>query len=290
MNELQKKEFELLREFIRVCDTLGLTYYLVCGTCLGAVKYKGFIPWDDDLDAALPRKDYRIFLDKAQGLLGNGVFLQTFETDENFPNFFAKLRDSRTTFIEKSVRHIDMNHGIYIDVFPLDGYPDDPGKQQEIERFKQTYGREMSSVFDTGSANFKVKALAAAKKILRVRTDARALVRQADKLFSSYPTEDSELWCNHGNWQGVREYAPRGQYGSGTEAEFEGIKVRIPEKYDEYLTQKYGDWRADLPEEERKGHHCCEICDTERPYTDYVERLPGGGIEISADAYKERKK
>jgi lipopolysaccharide cholinephosphotransferase len=61
VNALQKAEFEILCEFVRICDELKLTYFLVCGTALGAVKYGGFIPWDDDVDVALPRKDYEIF-------------------------------------------------------------------------------------------------------------------------------------------------------------------------------------------------------------------------------------
>ena len=128
----------------------------------------------------------------------------------------------------------------------------------------------MSVVFDTSNASVKVRALAAAKKLFGFKTDYADLVRGADELFSSYPIEDSKLWCNHGNWQGIREYAPAEQYGKGTFAEFEGLKVRIPRKYDEYLTQKYGDWRADLPEDQKVGHHYCIVCDTERSYKEYI--------------------
>ena len=69
MNELQKIEFDLLKIFVEICQKLNLNYYLVCGTALGAVKYNGFIPWDDDIDVALCREDYEIFCQKAQQLL-----------------------------------------------------------------------------------------------------------------------------------------------------------------------------------------------------------------------------
>ena len=121
MTDLQQTEFEILKEYIAVCERLKLRYYLVCGSCLGAVKYSGFIPWDDDIDVAMPREDYRVFCEKAPLLLPEHLFLQTNESDRNYPNIFAKLRDSRTTYIEKGMAELDIHHGVYIDVFPLDG-------------------------------------------------------------------------------------------------------------------------------------------------------------------------
>lgn len=76
MTELQEIEFGLLQQFLSICEQLNLTYYLVCGSALGAVKYGGFIPWDDDIDVALPRKDYEIFCRKAPQILPEWCFLQ----------------------------------------------------------------------------------------------------------------------------------------------------------------------------------------------------------------------
>ena len=138
MNELQKVEYSLLRNFISVCDRLGLAYYLVCGTALGAVKYGGFIPWDDDVDVALTRADYNIFCEKAQQLLPDYIFLQNYKTDSAFPSLYTKLRDSRTTFIEESAKSLPINHGVYIDVFPLDGYPENKKAITRFEKKKKT--------------------------------------------------------------------------------------------------------------------------------------------------------
>lgn len=105
-------------------------------------------------------------------------------------------------------------------------------------------------------------------------------MQKLEKTISAFSTGSSQIWCNHGNWQGKAEYAPREQYGDGAWATFEGLRVRIPEKYDEYLTQKYGDWRAELPPEQQVGHHFAEVVDLTRPYTDYVKKLPNGKITI----------
>ena len=89
MNELQKIEFDMLKEVVRVCSELKLTYYLVCGSALGAIKYRGFIPWDDDMDIALPRRDYEIFIKEAQALLPENLFLQNYHTEPSFPQIFS---------------------------------------------------------------------------------------------------------------------------------------------------------------------------------------------------------
>lgn len=133
MNELQQAEFALLKAFDQVCAKLGLKYFLVCGSALGAAKYRGFIPWDDDIDVALYREDYEIFCAHAAALLPEHLFVQNYRTDPAFPAIYSKLRDSNTTYIEKSARHLPIHHGIFIDVFPLDGYPDGRLARRRLE-------------------------------------------------------------------------------------------------------------------------------------------------------------
>ena len=271
MNELQTVEFNILRAFVDICDSLSLKYYMVCGSALGAVKYKGFIPWDDDIDVALPRPDYEVFCERAQELLPENYFVQNYRTDPRCPFFYTKLRDSSTAFIENSVRKIKMNHGVFIDVFPLDGYPADEAGAAELEKTKRRLTLRLSSAFAISkNSKLKTKAFFIAEKLLGCPRRAQGYARRLDGLLSSYPTENSELWCNHGNWQGKREYAPREQYGNGTWATFEGLRVRIPLKYDDYLSQKYGDWRAELPDDRKVGHHNAFILDLNKAYKELI--------------------
>lgn len=90
MNELQQAEFALLKAFDQVCAKLGLKYFLVCGSALGAAKYRGFIPWDDDIDVALYREDYEIFCAHAAALLPEHLFVQNDRTDPAFPAIYSK--------------------------------------------------------------------------------------------------------------------------------------------------------------------------------------------------------
>ena len=125
MNAVQIKELELLKIFISICEKYHIKYFLACGSVLGAIKYKGFIPWDDDIDVCLLRPDYERFLDVANAEIPEWCFIQNSKTDPAFPHFFSKLRNSNTTFIEKGTAHLHINHGIYLDIFPIDGYPFD---------------------------------------------------------------------------------------------------------------------------------------------------------------------
>lgn len=268
MNELQSCEMNILREIVSVCHQLGIRYYMVCGSALGAVKYQGFIPWDDDVDIGMFREEYERFVREAPPLLPEHLFLQNFRSDKAFSQIYSKVRDSRTTYIEKSVANLDMHHGVYVDVFPLDGYPTTAKEQKAFERKKKYYKLICESRFDFPRS----PKAALVTKLLRItgisRCSHKYLIKY-DTLIASYPTADSPVICNHGNWQGKLEYAPREQYGEGLEVPFGDLTVRVPEKYDEYLTQKYGDWRADLPEEQKVGHHYYEVMDLEKPYTAY---------------------
>ena len=123
IEKLKGIELQLLDAFVSACEQLNIDYYILAGTLIGAVRHKGFIPWDDDIDIGMFRKDYDIFLEEGQKLLPKDVFLQTFITDKEYPTYFAKLRKSNTTFIEKSVSKLKMNHGVYLDIFPLDYFP-----------------------------------------------------------------------------------------------------------------------------------------------------------------------
>lgn len=282
MNPLQAKELELLKIFLKAADTLKLNYYLVCGSALGAVKYKGFIPWDDDIDVALPRKDYEIFISRGKALLPEWCFLQNYSTEKYIVKLGSKLRDSRTTYIEKMCGSLPVNHGVFIDVFPLDGRFSDKEFDKALKRFegKRRVNLQYNRFSPENIFQLRTNLYYMLNKFFKLYSDTSQAVAEFDRTVSSYSLENSGLWCNYANSSSADEYAPRSQYGNGAWAEFEGLRVRIPEKYDEYLTQKYGDWRADIPKQQQAGHHYYEICDLNRPYTDYIETLPNGRIRI----------
>ena len=272
MNELQQKEFDLLKEFDRICRELELPYFLVCGSALGAVKYQGFIPWDDDVDVAMYRQDYEKFITMAPAMLPQNLFLQNHRTEPRFPQLYSKLRDSETTYIEKTAATIPMNHGIFIDIFPLDGYPKGKLAQKRLEFRNKLYQSMLLSAYDF-PRNAPNRVICGIYRLFGIHRRSGKIAAKLNHILSKYGVEGSELVCNHGNWQGKLEYAPKWHYGSGKTVKFEGLTSYVPESYDDYLGQKYGDWRADLPPEEQKGHHYHSVCDVHKAYTHYLESL-----------------
>ena len=270
MTDLQNKEFEILKCFVDVCKKLNLTYFLVCGSALGAVKYQGFIPWDDDIDVAMPRKDYEVFCEKAQKYLPDNIFVQNYRTDFKFPQVFCKLRNSDTTYIEETASKLNINHGIFIDVFPLDGYPQNVFSRGVFEAKKRFFQSALLSAYSiqrTGKSQILYKIYC----FFRINEKSYNIVKCFEKMICQYKWEYSSIIANHGNWQGKLEYAPKEQYGNGVMAIFEGLEVRIPEMYDEYLTQKYGNWRENPPIEKQQGHHYYKICDMNKSYIEYMK-------------------
>ena len=121
LRRLQLTEKEILDEIVRICEANQLSYYLIGGTLLGAVRHKGFIPWDDDLDIVMPRTDYDQFCKLCiNGALREEYYLHSIETDPEYWLIFAKVRKNNTLFNEKNIACIEAPKGIYVDIFPLD--------------------------------------------------------------------------------------------------------------------------------------------------------------------------
>ncbi len=120
LGKLKEKELDILKETVKVCDKLGLKYSLFYGTLIGVVRHQGFIPWDDDIDIIMPREDYNIFVKEAQKYLPSNLFVQHYSTEKNNNNFFVKIRDRKTLFLERNSQEFDICHGIFIDIFPFD--------------------------------------------------------------------------------------------------------------------------------------------------------------------------
>ena len=261
--KLKEVEIGLLKAFIEVCDNNHLQYYLVEGTCLGAIRHHGFIPWDDDIDVALPRADYNIFLKIAQRELPSYYFLQTIDTDPEYIANFAKIRDCRTTFIESSVKSRKINHGVYIDIFPLDNAP-----EHHAALFKMKdllYVARISAEFDS-LPSAKMKILQLFSKVLL--PDLKNAVKKRDKHMQS--VKNSRFFTNFCSAYGSKEIMLRENYGKGTTVIFEGLDVLVPQNYDNYLSSLYGDYMTPPPVEKRIGHHSAEIIDLDKPYFEYT--------------------
>lgn len=275
LQKLKALELSMLASFVEVCRKLSLRYYLVGGTLLGAVRHKGFIPWDDDIDVAMPREDYEIFLREGQKHLPEHLFLQCLATDPAYAMNFAKIRDSRTTLVEYTVRKYPMNHGVFIDIFPLDFYPDTEKEQKHMDFHQKIFKYRTRAAVEVPKESrhgFPVElgmnALAAVT-CLRYPNFRKALEAR-EKLHKSVPAGNT--WANYCGAWGKKEIMPVAWYGQGTPLTFEGLTVMGPEHWDKWLTQVYGNYMQLPPVEKRVGHHYAETIDLEHPYTEYNKK------------------
>ena len=268
--QLKAVELEILKEFIEICEKLKLRYYLMDGTMLGAVRHQGFIPWDDDIDVGMPREDYEIFIKKGADMLSDHLFLQNSDSDPEYLMCFSKIRNSNSTFIESSVHHLKINHGVFIDVFPLDYYPEERKQQRRLDWKKRLYDLRIASEFDLQNIN-KIKRVVASLVLKTVFPSVKAVINKREKLIREVPK--SGLLANYGSAWGKKEIVPIEWFGEGDTAVFEGMEVKIPAQYDKWLTQVYGDYMQLPPVEKRVGHHYVDAIDFNKPYTEYTEEI-----------------
>ena len=267
-NKLKSIQLLMLKEFIRVCEKLNLKYFIIAGTLIGAVRHKGFIPWDDDIDVAMKREDYEIFIRKAQKEFSERYFVQTFHSEPDVPFNFCKIRDNETTFVEYSMKNIKINHGVGLDVFPLDYVPETDKDLRKFYLKKRILSNNIAKIYTIPNINLKYKIKNFARKSLFLFFPYRKAVLKRDILYRS--VKNSDYIANFCGIYGQKEICPKWWFDETIELEFEGIKVKAPKQYDLMLRQIYGDYMQLPPMEKRKAHHYAYLIDLERNFKDYI--------------------
>lgn len=263
LKELQTLEAEVLKNFLSVCETLNLKYYLLGGTMLGAVRHQGFIPWDDDIDVGMPRRDYEIFVTEGCKYISSNYFIQTHNSDSEYPMNFAKIRINNTTYIESAVANKNMHHGVYIDVFPLDIYP---RNDTLFILKKKILDFRISATFSNIKTSKKAKVFQILSRCFY--PTVKSAIKSKEKHLKS--VKNGEKIANFCGAWGEKEIVPAEWYGEGTTLTFEGMKVIVPSRYDLWLTQVYGDYMQLPPEHKRKSHHPIVAFDLEISYKNYI--------------------
>lgn len=263
-NELKKKLVKMMKWFHDFCVENNLKYYAAGGTMLGAIRHEGFIPWDDDIDVLMPRKDYNILSE----LLANPVENYVLETPntqaKDFYYPFSKLYDTTTTLVENTKYKI--RRGIYIDIFPLDGFG--MTKEESLKNFNKTkmiYNLLLSKVTGINKNRNLLKNLAViCFKLIPI--NPKYLLRKLTKKCEEIDWEDS-LWGGNpvGAWR-FKEIMPKSVMGTPRLYRFEDIEIYGAENADEYLTRLYGNWRELPPENKRCSHHDYIELDLNKPY------------------------
>ncbi len=264
---LQEKSLEMALYFDEFCKKNGLTWFFCGGCCIGTVRNKGFIPWDDDIDGFMPRKDYERLKELWQDSPRYSIQYTT--KDQVTQNQFLTICDNGTAFVKTYQKDLDIRHGIMLDILPLDGCPS--GWRRKLQKMWAL----MYSLFIVGKAPTNHGKAAemlgkAALAVVKPVSWRYRLWRFCEKQMTKYPIENcekiTELCSGPGYMQ--NEY-PKRCFEPVVRMEFEGHSMPMPAGYDEYLRMAFGDYMQLPPEEKRVCHHDYEVLDTENSYLKY---------------------
>ena len=247
LKKLKATELEILDYFVDFCNKHKLTYYLTYGTLLGAARHKGFIPWDDDIDIAMPPEDYQKFIKLYLEGHNKKYILQNIDTEKYYHTIFTKIRKNNTCMVENEWQYIKIHKGINIDIFPLFPYPDN-------EKDAKKLILDLKIAFLLAGKNnhtnsLKTKIVFGILKLIPRKITNKMVSKIINKAlnyngsYSYYRTDDF-----------LNELQDKTWYDKTTTLMFENKKYLVPKEYDKVLTSMYGDYMTLPKEEDRKGH------------------------------------
>lgn len=252
-SELKKIEFEMLKNVAEFCEASGIMYFLACGTALGAIRHNGFIPWDDDVDIAMPRPDYERFVNTYKSEMYEIIDSRF---DEAYPYAFAKVSDKGTVLIENIAKPFPM--GVYIDVFPIDGMPNNEEERQKHLNKIEWYTRLLSwkRISKTKKVGMIHKIFQLIAKALLSPVSIKTLVSWLDREVKRYTFENSE-YVGHLTTKATwgNDTKPKYIFAQPIKHKFETAEFNLPVFFDEYLTLEYGNYMSLPPEEKRISLH-----------------------------------
>lgn len=262
--ELQSKLLEIIEFIDTICRENQITYYLSCGSALGAVRHKGFIPWDDDLDIMMSMDNYIKFQEAFKKTTNDKYVFQSLDTDKNYYMLFGKVRDITTTFIDEACIDKDIISGVYIDVFPLVGVPKENWKKKLQKTSRALAMSSFVNIINGKMANTIFKILSHVFGKQRIyKFGYHGCVKYAfsecDECCSIFDGDGYECNVFHKSCLGEPVYV-----------EFENLKLPIPQFPDQYLTNLYGDYMC-IPKEEDQRTHEIVFMDLQNPYTKYFK-------------------
>lgn len=251
LKEVQTLQLEMMQKIHEFCVSNNIRYSLGGGTLLGAIRHKGYIPWDDDIDIMLPRPDYERFIREFQGF-DPELTVQNYYTDISFHREWTRICNNRTLLVYDLAVG-----GVFIDVFPIDGLPNEEETIQYLNRFKEIRGkfwRTTKKKRETIKESFHISRL---KYYLRKLffPSRKTVIAEYETLFNSYPFETSEYAGAITGVYGIKEHMNADVFKKYISVPFEGHVFNAIADYDAYLKKHYGDYMQLPPKEQQKSEH-----------------------------------
>lgn len=269
LRRLQLMQLDILKELMDVCDKHGFRFYIMNGTCLGAIRHKGFIPWDDDIDVGMYAEDFDKLI-QCSDEFGEKFFLQTIETDPEFKTMIARIRLNGTTIIEKDFINCDIHHGVFIDIYPLFGYPSNPIKA--IIRSWESLLYRMLLLGEAPKNHGKAaKVIGTVACRMLPKGVQKNIVNSIHKKLRSEHKNSRYVAFLYG--MDVHLFSTikyeRSWFGQPSYVQFEDTMLPAPTDYDSYLKVRYHNYMELPPIEKRNSYHSFEFVDLDHSYTEY---------------------
>ncbi len=250
ISELRQIQIEILKEIADYCDKESLSYFLGYGTLIGAVRHHGYIPWDDDIDIIMPRPDYEKFV-HGFNQQQRDMKVVDYNQSSEYELPYAKVFDTRTRMIETMYKPI-RQFGVYIDVFPIDGY-----KERAVLRKIRLLNEFLNAkkAVRHNNRTWAKTIIINLGKIVLFPFPISFILNRMNSLARKYRYEECETVNSMFSPYCLHEMCPKSWLSKYIMAEFEGETFRIPESYDQYLRNIYGDYMQLPPKEKQVTHH-----------------------------------
>lgn len=258
INELKKLELDILIEIDEICTKNNFRYSLAYGTLIGAVRHKGFIPWDDDIDIFLPRPDYNKFVDYCSK--NKTIFkLLSYDNSRWYSYPFAKATN-RNTVIEEEETDFNGKMGIYVDVFPLDGlgdtYNDAKRNFLKSEIYRDLiFTSHWKKFFLSKTKSWYIEPIRFIFFILSRLVNAKNIIKRVEKIYTNREfNQNKYIGCLYTPYR-LKDVMPKNIFDEYIDIVFEGRKFKCIKEYDDFLTRIYGNYMQLPPKDRQKTHH-----------------------------------
>lgn len=260
LSSLKKVEIAILNEVARICEMHNLRYSLTGGTLLGAVRHKGFIPWDDDIDIVMPYNDYLLFLEYAENEMSDSFYITNIYKDKNYGYLpMSKVMANNTTIIEEPAKNVNTKNGIFVDIFPLYNTSNNSLIRKLDFYIIQRLSKSLRCKNGYHYKESKIHSFIYNLRHILLKIIPTSFYIKLFEFIVNKNTKTSKYIVSYGGIYGIeKETFPKEWFDNYSYLEFEKNKYMCMDMWDIYLKSHYGNYMELPPKDKRVPHHFLE--------------------------------
>lgn len=264
LSRVQQMELEILKDVMDLCDSHNLLCFGMAGTAIGAIRHKGFIPWDDDIDVAMPRKDFERLLELVEEKFSDKYYILNWRTSENYPLMTTRICRRNTKFIDSPMRDVDSPLGLFLDMYVYDDIPDSDFRMK-LQAWEAWFFSKLLILRSIprpylAQTGWKAKAITAVciavHHVLKwLHISKRGLALRCEKICRRYEGQETKRMAFYPDTNPFWNVVEKAALSPGVKMEFEGLPLTFPRTEHDILTYMYGEYMQMPPADKRKTHY-----------------------------------